>query len=68
MGTEPQSSVPLRVAWSSWSVTFEFLPHLVGDPISTNTLFEELFAPLRMPYRIAPAENGFICVIYKRVS
>jgi hypothetical protein len=41
---------------------------LVGDPISTNTLFEELFAPLRMPYRIAPAENGFICVIYKRFS
>jgi hypothetical protein len=39
MGTEPRSSVPLRVAWSSWSVTFEFLPHLVGDPISTNHFF-----------------------------
>ena len=38
-------------------MTFEFLSQLVGDPISSNTLFEELFALLRMPYRIAPAER-----------
>jgi hypothetical protein len=30
---------------------------LVGDPLSTNTLLEELFASLRMPYRIAPVER-----------
>jgi hypothetical protein len=32
-------------------------PHLVGDPSSTNTLLEELFASLRMPDRIAPVER-----------
>src|SRR5260221_12998765 len=58
----------VKLVLEAGSVTFEFLSHLVGDPISTNTLFEELFGPLRMPYRIAPAENGFVCVIYKRFS
>jgi hypothetical protein len=50
------------------SVTFKFLLYLAGNPTSTNTLLQELFSPLRMPYRIAPAENSFICVIYKTVQ
>jgi hypothetical protein len=41
-------------------------PHLVGDPISTNTLLEELFAPLRMPFRTAPVER--VCVIRKMLQ
>jgi hypothetical protein len=68
MGTEPRSSVPFRVAWSSWIGNFRVSLTFGRRPISTNTLFEKLFAPLRIPYRIAPAENGFICVIYKRFS
>jgi len=41
-------------------------PHLVGDPLSTNTLLEELFAPLRMPPQIEPVER--VCVIYKALQ
>jgi hypothetical protein len=52
--------------FGSWIADFErSRPHLVGDLISTNTLLEELFASLRMPYRIAPVER---CVIYKTLE
>jgi hypothetical protein len=68
MGTEPEAPYPCASHGVAGSVAFEFLPYLDGDPISANTLLEELFSHLRMPYRIAPAENGFVCVIYKTVS
>jgi hypothetical protein len=43
--------------FGSWIGDFErSRSRLVGDPISTNTLLEELFASLRMPYRIAPVQ------------
>jgi hypothetical protein len=44
--------------FGSWIGDFErSRPHLVGDPISTNTLLEELFASLGMPDLIAPVER-----------
>jgi hypothetical protein len=43
--------------------TFEFSHNSSVTPISANTLFEELFALLRMPDRNCAAESGYIGVI-----